>query len=227
MGLPIDRMSCIPVRDDDMIGQIQTDQMAICCADIGSVQKGKFGWASIPAVHNADYASPRSLARFVAEMLEANLRVALGFECPLWVPIADEPLDLTRARRGEGSRAWSAHAGAASLATGVAEVCWLLDQIRRDAPPVEALLDWEAFERTTNALFVWEALVTADAKTGTHQGDAQAAVDAFKDALPDLRLKNAVIPTHRTRSLIGGAMLWSGWTQDLKTIAEPCIVIKA
>ena len=66
-------------------------QLAICCADIGSVQQGNFGWASLPAVAAADHASPRSLAEFVSTRLRANQRVALGFECPLWVPIADEP----------------------------------------------------------------------------------------------------------------------------------------
>ena len=191
------------------------------------MQKGNFGWASLPTVADEDQASPRSLARFVTGSLKANLKVALGFECPLWVPVADEPQDLTRARRGEGNRAWSASAGARSLATGLTEVTWILDQIRQEAPHVEAFLDWEDFDQAKSGLFIWEALVTADAKQGSHQSDAQAAVDAFKDSLPDPRSKNAIISKHRTRSLIGGALLWTGWTEDLNTIREPCIVIKA
>ena len=202
-------------------------RMAICCADIGSVRRGRFGWASLPDAAGVDHASPKSLARFVIESLAANLKVALGFECPLWVPVAEEPSDLTQARMGEGNRAWSAGAGAGSLTTGLAEVTWILDQIRQGASHVEAYLDWEAFEHARSGLFVWEAFVTADAKKGSHQGDAWAAVNAFKDSLPDPRVMNAVTPTHRTRSLIGGALLWSGWTTDLEAIGEPCIVIKA
>ena len=202
-------------------------QIAICCADVGSVQRGNFGWASLRTPADADQTSPRSLARFVTRRLNANQKVALGFECPLWVPVADKPQDLTRARCGEGNRAWSASAGAGSLATGLTEVTWILDQIRQEASHVEAFLDWEAFDQARSGLFIWEALVTAGAKQDSHQGDAQAAVDAFRDSLPDPRSKNALIPSHRTRSLIGGALLWTGWTKDLETIREACIVIKA
>lgn len=113
-------------------------QIAICCADIGSVQGGKFGWASCPEAADADHASPRSLVRFVAERLEANVKVALGFECPLWVPVAGEPSDLTKARHGEGNRAWSAGAGAGSLATGLTEIAWILDRIHHEVPRAES-----------------------------------------------------------------------------------------
>ena len=48
----------------------------------------------------------RRLAAFVARSLAAEEKVALGFECPLWIPpVADEPCRLTRARQGEGNRA--------------------------------------------------------------------------------------------------------------------------
>ena len=89
-----------------------------------------------------------------------------------------------------------------------------------------AFLDWEAFELAPVGLFIWEAFVAGEAKTGSHQGDAQVAVDAFKDALPDPRQRNALTPGHRVRSLIGGALLWSGWSKDLALLSEPCIVIK-
>lgn len=201
--------------------------MTVCCADIGSVKKGKFGWASNPSEPDADHASPRSLVEFVAERLQANLRVALGFECPLWIPIDDEPARLTCGRDGEGDRAWSAGAGACSLATGLTEVTWILDQIRRETPDRAAFLDWEAFEHTKSGLFIWEAFVTASAKADSDQGDAQVAIDAFNKSLPDPRSKNALTPTSSTRSLVGGALIWSGWTRDLKTLSEPCIVIKA
>ena len=201
-------------------------QIAICCADIGSVRRGKFGWASYPEVADADHVSPRSLVRYVAERLEANVKVALGFECPLWVPVADEPSDLTKARHGEGNRAWSAGAGAGSLATGLTEVAWILDRIHHEVPRAESFLDWEDFKAAANGLFIWEAFVTADAKRESHKDDAQAAVEAFRDALPDPSLSNALAAMVRIRSLIGGALLWSGWTKDLEKLDEPSIVIK-
>ena len=77
----------------------------------------------------------------------AGESVSLGFECPLWVPVANEPERLTRARRGEGSRAWSAAAGSGSLTTGLTEVAWILDQIRQGAEHTKAFLDWSRFQR--------------------------------------------------------------------------------
>lgn len=44
------------------------------------------------------------LALAVASDLREGKAVAMGFECPLFVPLADLPVDLTRARPGEGAK---------------------------------------------------------------------------------------------------------------------------
>ena len=118
-------------------------------------------------------------AQFVAARLAVEEKVALGFECPLWIPIADEPSGLTGARPGEGNRAWSASAGATSLTAGLAQVAWILDRIRQRSKDAKAFLDWRRFERSQSGLFIWEACVTGSAKTGSHDGDAMAGVNAF------------------------------------------------
>lgn len=206
------------------------EELTICCADIGSVRKGRFGWASLSTDPHAE---PRSgwdiaaLSDLVAVELTAGKKVTLGFECPLWVPIADEPSDLTRAREGEGNRAWSAGGGANSLATGLTEVAWILHRIRRATKGVEAFLTWSSFERVQNGLFLWEAMVTGRGKTDSHESDARAAVDAFRRALPDPESRNALTPTPRTRSLIGAALLWAGWSNDLDLLTKPCVVIRS
>ena len=202
--------------------------IVICCADIGSIRspKPKFGWASYPVAKSRNSRSIEELSSFVIEVLRSGSRVALGFECPLWVPVPDEPSELGSKRDDEHDRAWSATGGAFTLTTGLVQVAWILSQIRRQAVGVEAFLDWADFERAPGGLFIWEAFVSGEAKTGSHEGDARAAVDAFKDALPDPRLRSALTPGRRTRSLIGGALLWSGWSRDLALLSEPCIVIK-
>ena len=179
------------------------DEITICCADIGSVKKGRFGWTS---VSTGEHQAPSS-----------------GND--IQVPVADTPLELTRARGGEGSRAYSASAGAASLVTGLTEVAWILDRIRTKAQGVEAFLDWEAFERVESGVFLWEAMVTGSGKTDSHVSDAAAAVDAFQRSLPDPMSCDALTPTHRTRSLIGAALLWAGWSTDLRLLSRPCVVI--
>ena len=206
------------------------DAITICCADIGSVEKGRFGWASLSTEPDAAELSGRDIqtfSDFVSERLTAGNKVALGFECPLWVPIADEPSELTRARVGEGNRSYSAGAGAASLVTGLTEVAWILQQIRKASRDAKAFLDWDPFERVQSGLFLWEALVTGKGKTGSHESDAKAAVDAFLRALPDPMSRNALTPTLRTRSLIGAALLWAGWSTDMELLSKSCVVIRS
>ena len=105
----------------------------VYCADIGSMQAGKnkksnFGWAGVSICPNGQQSSWREgkdiqeLADAVADGLNQGAKVALGFECPLWVPVRDNRKELTPGRVGDGSRAWSAQAGAGSLATGLTQV---------------------------------------------------------------------------------------------------------
>lgn len=82
----------------------------------------------------------------------AGVKVARGFECPLWVPVPDDPSGLTAGRAADGNRAWSAGAGASALAAGLTETAWILRQIslglrdRRASLP-SAYLEWREFAR--------------------------------------------------------------------------------
>ena len=215
--------------------------MMICCADIGSVARKRFGWAahaSEPGSEGRSGTDIAEFAQFVGDRLAVEKKVSLGFECPLWIPIAQEPSRLTRARSGEGNRAWSAAAGSASLTTGLSQVAWILDRIRRRSKNTEAFLDWGSFKNSPSGLFIWEAFVTGRAKAGppasprssmgsSHEADAMAAVRAFRCALDDPESRSAVTAKSRTRSLIGAALLWAGWSTDVHLLHEPCLVIKA
>ena len=204
--------------------------MMICCADIGSVVSERFGWAAHSGEPDREGWSGTDIGEFaqlVAGELAVERKVALGFECPLWIPIADEPSSLTRARSGEGNRAWSAAAGATSLTTGLAQVVWILDRIRQRSNDTKAFLDWENFQRSKSGLLIWEAFVTGSSSTGSHERDAMAAVTAFRCVLGDSEPTSAVEPTSRTRSLIGAALLWAGWSTDVRLLRTPCIVIRA
>jgi hypothetical protein len=186
---------------------------AIYCADIGSVQNDRFGWARVEA-DDFDIERHRGgkeitdLVEAVAEDLAARNEVALGFECPLFVPVPKEPLHLGMARPGEGNRSWSAGAGAGSMATGIAQVTWILTELRRRCPKTTAYVDWSQFRTAGGGLFLWEAFVTDRAKATTHVDDAVVAVTAFRNALPNVLAANAVT-AKRTVSLIGAALMWS------------------
>ena len=204
--------------------------IAIYCADIGSVAKNRFGWArGLSTDSGLDLTSGpdiMDLVGAVAEDLKAGIPVALGFECPLFVPIRDDPVRLTAGRTGDGSRPWSAGAGAAVLATGLTETVWILREIHRrvDNPP-PAFLIWSDFLQTERGLFLWEAFVSGAAKGDTHIDDATIAIQAFHSALPHVEAANAVHESE-VHSLIGAALLRAGWSDDLSLLSKPCVVIK-
>lgn len=195
------------------------------CADIGSVAKGRFGWWASTEDQGA---APSSLVRFVSGQLESGRPVALGFECPLYIPVADDECELTAARIGEGSRPWSAGAGCGSLVTGLAETTWVLRGLAERASSCrDCYVNWDDFARRGTGLFLWEAFVTGSAKGGDHVEDARRAVAAFLAALPDPTMNNALTPSPSVLSLIGLALLRSGWSRDLSLLETPCLVIRA
>lgn len=205
--------------------------VAIYCADIGSVPNRRFGWARGEADEQAidrhrGGTEIAELVDAVTEDLSAGRPVALGFECPLYVPVPGEPLKLGAARVGEGNRSWSAGAGAGALATGLVQVAWILSELRERMPEAMPYLDWEQFMAAGEGLFLWEAFVTDRAKATTHVDDATVAVAAFRRALPDPAEANAVT-ADRPLSLLGAALLWSGWSEELDLLHAPCLVIKA
>jgi hypothetical protein len=203
------------------------------CADIGSIPHGRFGWARSAADEDGmaiqrhrDGTQIVELVDGVAADLAAGYGVALGFECPLFVPVPEQPLRLGRARPGEGNRSWSAGAGAGALATGIAQVAWILSQLRRRCPEARPYLDWTEFAAAGRGLFLWEAFVTDRAKAATHADDATVGVAAFRDCLPDPTANDAVA-AERPLSLLGAVLLWSGWSSDAGLLHRPCLVIKA
>lgn len=201
-----------------------TNHPLIACADIGSVARGNFGWWSSDGRSDN---TPASLAEHVAAALNSGLPVALGFECPLFVPLSDDVRLLTSARPGEGSRPWSAGAGCGALATGLVQVVWLLRAVRaRLAAPHSAHLEWESFCKDAPGLFLWEAFVSGEGKSTSHIEDARAAAEAFALSLPNPDAFNAVRCLTPVHSLIGAALLRTGWTNSTEVLAQACIVIR-
>lgn len=196
----------------------------VACADIGSVKSDNFGWCdSTGASGNL----PSTLARQVARLLKDGQPVALGFECPLFVPLPDAETSLGAARPGEGTRAWSAGAGAGVLATGLVQVVWVLREVRSVLPqPTIAYLDWGEFAAAESGLFLWEAFVSGGSKGDGHVDDARLAVAAFEGALPDPEAANAIRSTTPVHSLVGAALLRTGWSFDPALLSAACLVVK-
>jgi len=211
-------------------GKFYRSPLALYCADIGSVKSNRFGWYGVtPTAEGAGGNDIHQLVSAVAERLKDSQPVALGFECPLFVPISVDANGLTSARFGEGNRAWCAGAGSGSLATGLVEVVWILREIRKKmGRNRRAFLDWEEFRKHRRGLFLWEAFVSGKGKSSTDMGDAELAVRSFCKALPKPQNVSAVKCAEgiETYSLIGAALLRSGWSNDVRLLSQPCLVMK-
>jgi hypothetical protein len=201
--------------------------LSIFCADIGSIKKKKFGWAAkFSDARNHVDDSIEDFAQHIADEIKRKSKVAIGFECPLFVPIRSDPQNVNSARFGEGNRSWSAGAGTAALATGLVEVLWVMNKINKllgAAPKAE--FDWLEFQNS-ESVFLWEAFVTSTAKGAGHREDAKIAVTQFSKSLPDPWSANA-IQIENVLSLVGAAALRAGWSANIEALSKQCLVIKA
>ena len=210
------------------------ERITIYCADIGSVRKDHFGWARLVGEQAHLCNDIGALVDDIAHAITMGRKVALGFECPLWVPVSTKSQDLTAGRCVDKDRAWSVGAGAIVLAIGVTEVAWILDELRRRlkeqrTPLPSVHLDWTTFKDADSGVFIWEAFVTGKAKASRSAEKSNA-----EDALIACQKLAACLPTpaeeckpeQRVRSLIGGAILWAGWAQDLELLHKRCMVVR-
>jgi hypothetical protein len=190
--------------------------LVVFCADVGSVKSGNFGWARSEAeggsMADHDASRPADLAEAVVHELRSGRPVALGFECPLFVPVPSLDTGFGAARPGEGNRAWSAGAGSGALTTGLVQMAWVLAAVRAHCPEERLHLEWQPFAANGQGLLVWEAFVSASAKGTSHVDDATIGVAAFSRALPDPRIASTMT-AERPLSLVGAAAVWSGWLE--------------
>lgn len=204
------------------------ENLRVYCADVGSIKRKKFGWArNISSPSKLELCSDiESFAHEITSELNAGFPVAVGFECPLFVPIREDPQKVLDGRNGDGNRSWSAAAGTAAIAAGMVELIWVLREIRsglnRD---ISAFLDWSRFQQANQGLFIWEAFVSGKAKGESHCEDAAIAVATFCAALPDPTTHNDV-HENNVFSLAGSALLRAGWSDDPDLLKKPCLVIK-
>lgn len=235
--------------------------LTVACADIGSVEtdpkRSRFGWA----VHRPNCAEQSGwtdgvdIHGFVDAIVDAigTGRVALGFECPMWVPVAEDPSKLTKARcvdwvRLDGAkrpRPWSAGAGAAVTGVGLTQIAWILERIRQQVGSCpEVFFDWERFAAAEAGVFLWEALVSGGKSRGSgerqeHVYDARGAIERFLCEFDSDTAAITPVPiscancgdqpckhTGRVRSLVGGALLWAGWSTDVGLLHRPCVVVR-
>ncbi len=180
----------------------------VVAVDVGSV-KSNFAWAGLDLPHRQPVGEggrhPEGAALAVLEALDNQVPVALGFEAPLMVPVSPVGpvngwMTLGQARKGETvdgrSRPWSASAGSGALATGLAQLAWVLERIGSGSPGLRCTTRPEPWLEGEAELFVWEAFVSGTGKPvpsgiTQHAADAAAAADTFADRLEQATLSSS------------------------------------
>lgn len=202
----------------------------IYACDVGSVRASTFAWARVlPGMGNP--CGSRDIDALVLRLVEdvnAHKSVALGFECPLFMPIPMQSDGLNRGRQGEGNRAMFAPTGAGVATLGVQEVAWVLSQIHDRVPALPLYsLDWHAWlaEDSRPRLLIWEAFVSGAAHDNSHERDAATAAVYFRDNEDNLDNVNAVT-ADRPLNMAHAAVLWAGWANDLDRLHQACLVLR-
>lgn len=187
------------------------------------------GWA----IDGPEQCTGKNLDEFVERVGVALNKgsVALGIESPLFIPLRDDPRTLCTARKGEGNRPYSSHAGPTSLVAGLAVSSYILKAIRKTAPLAVATFNWKQPSHAPGHLLIYEAFVSRRDQCSTLEGmdphiaDARAAIVRFKEIM--LSDGTSAIDEPACLNLLGAILLRTGWTNDPALLWEPCLVVKA
>jgi hypothetical protein len=214
----------------------------VVAVDIGSVgPPSKFAWAGFDAPGREVVAvgddPGTAVSALLSGLTEAG-RAVLLLESPMSVPVPKGGPDswrlLGRARDGEGNRPWSAGAGAAVLATGLAQGAWMLRSLAAAAHGLAATTQPAHWRRGAAQLLLAEAFVSAAGKPvplsgGQHAADAAAAGLAMVEFLdtPDALGSDVRCSPQESFSLLAAMALWAGLRIDLGELHQEVLVIAA
>lgn len=199
---------------------------AIGVIDVGSPRSGKLGWAIIPPEGSAVTGSDLDAFVEAIGQLGAAHALAIGFEAPLFIPARSVAMDVLSGRKGEGSRAWSAGAGATVTTAALAVVTYTLAGLRKRLGQADATTDWTSPLSSAGQVLFFEAFVTGAAKGVDHANDALIAAEAAAKLLGSPRAYRSAIDEMDVFSLLGASLLRTGWSTDLALLAAPCLVVR-
>lgn len=197
--------------------------MKVVAVDVGSVSKKRFAWwASDMGEYDARDLS--ALNTYLRQSLDEGQRLALGLECPLVLPVPHDHSKLGARRAAEGTRAWSAGAGASAMGTGLVQLAWILAELG-DVRVTTQVDRWDQ----DVPLLIWEAFVSGEFKsnddgTDRHVADARAAVWGFVRALGRGGYGRINVGQDRALNLAVAAALQAGALVDPMEISMSLLV---
>ncbi|MGA3215767.1 MAG: hypothetical protein ABSD97_08790 [Acidimicrobiales bacterium] len=201
----------------------------VAAVDVGSL--ANIGWWRLADDIGAGGRDLDELIEVLADDLNQNRSVALGFEAPIFVPLPVNKTGLCRQRVGERGRPWSAGAGTGALALGVQQAAYVFAGLeRRVANRPLVSFDPSHLDGAHATLVIWEAFVSAKSKNRAavdpHIDDARIAVTEFRERLVR-GVVHSDIDEHSVLNLAGAALLASGLSDDGRLLTQEAIVVRA
>jgi hypothetical protein len=211
------------------------ERTVVCCVDVGSPKKKNVGWAVVRGTEVLTGTNLDMLVTMLADAAAAGLPIALGFECPLYVPARDKLMMLTDARRDE-PLAWTAGPGACVLASGLVVTSYVLRILRARVAGLSGTTKWAEFARGDCGLLVWEAFITSrDEPTvhesvrpiaNEHERDAMAGALAFRSRCTAYSGPESDFGPEPSVSLAAMSLLHSGLSSDVGLLSDVPLVIR-
>lgn len=208
--------------------------IVLACVDVGKQP----GWCIRRRRGGRVGSSLGVLVRMLARDLRAGRPVALGFECPMYVPRRVNPDAALKARVGERSRPWCIHAGAGALVAGLGQADAVLAALKDACGTTRGTTRWSEFTAGRAPLLVWEAFVTgqkgpasimppeAAMCANSHERDALAACAEFGRRMDGGEMTSD-LGSEPSLSLARLQLIANGLSEDKTLLTEPCIVVKA
>tara|TARA_B100000886_G_C20380912_1_gene473886 strand:+ start:367 stop:1041 length:675 start_codon:yes stop_codon:yes gene_type:complete len=161
-----------------MTNHLVAHHYSVCVIDIGSPKLGNLGWYLWDATRQR-VASGDDLDALFEPLIQASDQsgVLLGLEAPLFVPIRQDLLLMTKARAGESPRPWSAGAGAQVLAMNLPIMTYLFQQLQIRQANLSYCIESTDFTAKPGQVLLFEALVSGANKGSSHIDDAKIMVD--------------------------------------------------
>jgi len=201
--------------------------------DVGSTRNSDFGWARSGGRDVRGGTSIDALVLSIqGDLASGTAALTIGMECPLFLPVPDDSDSLSTGRVGDKDRSCFAPAGGYVATLGLHQLAFLLRKLKR--PGVSATVDWSAWSPQPSVVLFWEAFVSgpahcAKSDKNAHVRDAATAATVMDESLSAARSAgNPVRVATGTSplSLAGLALIWSGWSDDLRLLSQDVLVVK-
>lgn len=208
----------------------------IYVVDVGSPKRG-LAWAKAETTTNESVGGTDlvDLCQRMADDIRGGTPIALGFEAPVFLPVAESWVDLCKGRPGEGRHPWSAGAGASVAAAVIPIAAWILERLRANCGETVPRLSFaaERWPDSGRTLLVWEAFVSGDghARSDNAHGAAEHIQDAATAALAFRRWCSqqprpaSAVSSARAVNTLAAAALWAGWETDETALRETALVL--